>query len=135
MSKRKDELMALTAKELIAIHNETPGLEPINRVRKKATTVDAILAQEAENAKVENQGVTDPEQNLKDGKFYRFRSEMEGACAIVWDIADNMPDATRSQVVKAAIDHGVASGTARTQYQAWFRSKRNDREAQEQTNK
>lgn len=48
----------------------------------------------------------------------------------VWDIADSMPKASRKDVVAECIRQGVGAGTARTQYQAWFKasqeSKRED---------
>lgn len=48
----------------------------------------------------------------------------------VWDIADSMPKASRKDVVAECIRQGVGAGTARTQYQAWFKasqeSKRDD---------
>lgn len=47
-----------------------------------------------------------------------------GACKRVWDMADSMPDAKRSEVVSACVEAGINLGTAKTQYQAWFASKR-----------
>ena len=48
----------------------------------------------------------------------------------VWHIADSMPKAARKDVIAECVAQGVASGTARTQYQAWFKasqeSKRED---------
>lgn len=41
---------------------------------------------------------------------------------LVWDIADAMPKAARKDVIAACIAHGVGAGTARTQYQAWFKA-------------
>lgn len=49
---------------------------------------------------------------------------------LVWEIADQMPKASRKEVMAACVEAGVAYGTARTQYQAWFKasqdSKRED---------
>lgn len=42
---------------------------------------------------------------------------------LVWDIADNMPDAKRKDVIAACVLKGIAYGTARTQYQHWFKQK------------
>lgn len=39
----------------------------------------------------------------------------------VWDIADNMPNAKRKDVIAACVQAGIAYGTARTQYQHWFK--------------
>lgn len=40
----------------------------------------------------------------------------------VWHIADAMPKASRKEVVAECVRQGVAYGTARTQYQAWFKA-------------
>lgn len=47
-------------------------------------------------------------------------SKFKGATKRVWSVADSMPGATRKQVVDACRAEGIAYGTARTQYQAWF---------------
>lgn len=39
----------------------------------------------------------------------------------VWDIADKMPGAKRKDVIAACVQAGIAYGTARTQYQHWFK--------------
>lgn len=41
---------------------------------------------------------------------------------LVWDIADCMPKASRKEVMEECVRQGVAYGTARTQYQAWFKA-------------
>lgn len=40
----------------------------------------------------------------------------------VWDIADCMAKASRKEVMDECVRQGVAYGTARTQYQAWFKA-------------
>lgn len=40
----------------------------------------------------------------------------------VWHIADSMPMASRKDVMAECVRQGVAYGTARTQYQAWFKA-------------
>lgn len=40
----------------------------------------------------------------------------------VWHIADCMPKATRKDVMAECVRQGIAYGTARTQYQAWFKA-------------
>lgn len=45
-------------------------------------------------------------------------------CTLVWNIADEMPNAKRKDVIAAAIAAGVATYTARTQYQLWFATKK-----------
>lgn len=39
----------------------------------------------------------------------------------VWDVADSMPGAKRKEVIEACVAAGIAYGTARTQYQHWFK--------------
>lgn len=41
---------------------------------------------------------------------------------LVWVIADSMPKASRKEVMEECVRQGVAYGTARTQYQAWFKA-------------
>lgn len=41
---------------------------------------------------------------------------------LVWDIADCMPKASRKEVMEECVRQGVSYGTARTQYQAWFKA-------------
>jgi len=48
------------------------------------------------------------------------KSEAERPCKLVWIIADEMPEASRKEVIAAAVAKGVAYNTARTQYQQWF---------------
>lgn len=40
----------------------------------------------------------------------------------VWDIADSMPKASRKEVMAECVRQGIAYGTSRTQYQAWFKA-------------
>lgn len=40
----------------------------------------------------------------------------------VWHIADSMPKASRKEVIEECVRQGIAYGTARTQYQAWFKA-------------
>lgn len=47
-----------------------------------------------------------------------------GNCRKVWDMADAMPGARRIDVVKACVDAGIAEGTAKTQYQHWFKAQK-----------
>lgn len=54
-------------------------------------------------------------------KFILRHSEMEGACALVHEIANSMPGARRVDVINACVERGIATNTARTQYQKWYR--------------
>lgn len=47
-------------------------------------------------------------------------SNVKRPCMVVWNLADMMPNAKRKDVIAAAIAMGVATYTARTQYQLWF---------------
>ena len=40
---------------------------------------------------------------------------------LVWDIADKMPGSKRKEVIEACVAAGIAYGTARTQYQHWYK--------------
>lgn len=81
------------------------------------------------------QGVT-PEQYTIEKNAEGFYAKMvaakkegsakprNGNCAKVWEIADSMAGARRKDVVSACVEAGVALGTAKTQYQHWFVSKK-----------
>lgn len=47
----------------------------------------------------------------------------------VWNVADSMPGASRKDVIAACIELGIAPGTSRTQYQAWFKAMRDSGKA------
>ena len=47
-----------------------------------------------------------------------------GNCAAVWEIADKMEGARRKEVVAACVAKGIPEGTAKTQYQHWYVSKK-----------
>ena len=47
-----------------------------------------------------------------------------GNCKKVWDIADAMAGARRKDVIAACVEAGINLGTAKTQYQLWFVSKK-----------
>lgn len=47
-----------------------------------------------------------------------------GNCSAVWEIADKMEGARRKEVVAACVAKGIPEGTAKTQYQHWFVSKK-----------
>lgn len=57
------------------------------------------------------------------------RSEVEGPCALVWDIAEQMeqdnPDVKRKEIIEACMnEHGIAYYTARTQLQHYKAAKK-----------
>jgi hypothetical protein len=53
-----------------------------------------------------------------------LKSTVEAPTKRVWAIADAMPGAKRSVVVAACVAEGIATGTARTQYQKWSRAQK-----------
>lgn len=76
------------------------------------------------------------ESNLPNGKVWIHVSSVVKPTKFVWQVADEMiaaaraagkPEPTRKQVQDECIRRGVASGTARTQYQAWKTARDNAR--------
>lgn len=76
------------------------------------------------------------EQALPNGKVWIHVSSVVKPTKFVWQVADEMiaaareagkPEPTRKQVQDECIRRGVASGTARTQYQAWKTARDNAR--------
>lgn len=49
-------------------------------------------------------------------------STIERPTKKVWDVADKMPGAKRKDVIAECVRQGIAYGTARTQYQHWFKT-------------
>lgn len=49
-------------------------------------------------------------------------STVAGATKRVWTIAESMPGAARKEVIAACREAGIAFGTARTQYQKWYKA-------------
>lgn len=70
----------------------------------------------------------------KDGKFYAVPKKVSkakgegkprnGNCLTVWETADSMAGARRKDVVAACVAKGIPEGTAKTQYQQWFASRK-----------
>ena len=67
-------------------------------------------------------------EQLPNGKIWVHKSSILKPTKRVWDIADEMvkaaaeagkPAPTRKEVQDECVRRGIASGTARTQYQAW----------------
>lgn len=72
------------------------------------------------------------EQQLPNGKVWIRKSSIEKPTKRVWHIADEMMDAattaskplpSRKEVQDECVRRGIASGTARTQYQAWKKAR------------
>ena len=54
------------------------------------------------------------------------KSTVESPCLKVWETADEMIGATRKDVIIKCVEEGVATATAKTQYQRWFVAKKAD---------
>lgn len=54
------------------------------------------------------------------------KSTIPNPCLMVWNLADDMPGESRNDVIKEAIKAGVATATAKTQYQRWFAEKKKE---------
>lgn len=49
-------------------------------------------------------------------------SKIDAPCKRVWELAASMPDSSRKDVIAACVEQGIATATARTQYQRWYRA-------------
>ena len=49
-------------------------------------------------------------------------SKIDSPCKRVWELAASMPDSSRKDVIAACVEQGIATATARTQYQRWYRA-------------
>lgn len=98
--------------------------EPVKNIPVKLTPADfpagvqASIVARTENA---TPGGTTPATRLK-------KSIVSDPSKSVWHIADEMfnanPDTKRKDVIKRCTDSGIAFYTARTQYQEWFKTRR-----------
>lgn len=98
--------------------------EPVKNIPVKLTPADFKPgAQASIVARTENAvpGGTTPATRLK-------KSIVSDPSKSVWHIADEMfnanPDTKRKDVIKRCVDSGIAFFTARTQYQEWFKTRR-----------
>lgn len=55
----------------------------------------------------------------------RAKSDVESPTKLVWQIADEMPGASRKDIIAACVAKGVHPSTASTQYSKWNRAKNN----------
>jgi hypothetical protein len=93
-------------------------------VSDAAAAIDLVGEDELERYADEQRAQADRQANatmgLNDPKP-RF-STCERPTKKVWNIADAMPKASRKEVMAECVRQGIAYGTARTQYQAWFKA-------------
>jgi len=61
-------------------------------------------------------------KKTKKPAYIHEASVAEGPTKRVWAIADSMPGAKRKDVIEACRKVGIAFGTARTQYQKWYKA-------------
>lgn len=78
-----------------------------------------------EVAAMEKRAEAETAAATKGSTYIHEVSSFKGATKKVWAIADAMIEATRKEVIEECRRQGVAYGTARTQYQAWFAAKKN----------
>lgn len=65
---------------------------------------------------------------VKSGRFLKT-SKVKNPVQVVWQLASDMKDAKRKDVIDAAMKQGVAFYTARTQYQLWSAAGKADQKA------
>ncbi len=62
-----------------------------------------------------------PEAEAKAAKAVAVRASSQARpCKRVWDIADAMKGQRRCDIIRACEAEGIATNTARTQYQQWY---------------
>lgn len=90
----------------------------------------AVVAQEVapEEQALENVDAAAADNMTADGVLRK--SVVDNPCRFVWDMADAMfsEGAKRKDIIAACVAAGVATYTARTQYQKWFAAHKSDQE-------
>ena len=82
---------------------------------KAAPVEEAPKAQKPSRKSTENGGI-------KDTAYIAETSTAIKPTKLVHEIASSMPGASRKEVIAACRARGIAFGTARTQYQAWYKA-------------
>lgn len=82
---------------------------------KPAPVEEAPKVQKPRRKTIENGGI-------KDNAYLAETSTAIKPTKLVHEIASSMPEASRKDVIAACRARGIAYGTARTQYQAWFKA-------------
>lgn len=110
--------------------------QPSEESPKVSDATDATFAEQQRMAdRIANAQAS--EQALPNGKVWIHRSSIEKPTKRVWAIADEMharaaelgqPAPTRKEVQDECVRRGIASGTSRTQYQAWKTARDNARD-------
>ena len=122
-------------KEAIAEAPANPALEAATKSNEKPKRVVKPASRKAKTAELEAriEGPKDEVVPVAGGVIVRepakrpeswVLSTAEKPTKKVWAIADSMPGASRKEVIAACVAQGIAPGTSRTQYQAWFKAMR-----------
>jgi hypothetical protein len=100
----------------------------LSEVAPSAAEWDAMV--KAQAAQADQQATTAQVTAITGGKVWVKASSIPKPTKQVWFIADEMvaanPQVTRKEVQAECVKRGIASGTARTQYQAWLTARKND---------
>lgn len=105
---------------------DSTGAAEIIPVSVTKTDEGVVLTEKvkADAAKVASNPDTTPQKTVVK------KSTVEGPTKLVWEIADQMkfvnPNVRRVDVVNACIAAGIATHTARTQYQRWFTAQKGE---------
>lgn len=105
---------ALLAEDLVGFSWRRPALAPVEAPVEDVTKVED-LPEALDALGVEPKSPRKP-------AYVAETSTAVGPTKRVWAIADSMPGATRKQVIDACREAGIAFGTARTQYQKWYKA-------------
>lgn len=134
MAAFRDEIQA--AKDQDAISNLYADLNDYQDAgsisNEFATLLDEAIGRRAAQLEAEAEKAELPPKAKKAKPPVKWirESSVEKPTKLVWVIADSMPGASRKEVQAACVKAGIASGTARTQYQHWFKT-RKDSEKEE----
>lgn len=121
--KASDLILVIVPKDGSVAGIDAAPVEPIAEVVVEPEQV-AEVEVVAEAAPVEVKVEPVAEIEVEPAQVVIRKSAAIKPCTLVWNIADEMPNAKRKDVIAAAIAAGVATYTARTQYQLWFATKK-----------
>lgn len=115
---------------LLCLLDEREGIYPFPKASEASqqALTDADDDFEAAQARADAEANAQQSESMVDGKIWIRISSVPKPTKLVWAIADEMnaaardagqPAPTRKEVQDECIRRGIATGTARTQYQAW----------------
>ncbi len=123
-TKRLDEAMGKTEDEMYQELFEDFGYSNEQIGELCHASIAQLWQERQDGLKTGDEPATEAEKAERADKFILRNSEMEGACALVHQIANSMPEARRCEVIKACVEQGIATNTARTQYQRWYKARK-----------